>query len=521
MSTSGASLLRPDLSAEAIRLARMVHRLLPDEAEVAGLLALMLLTDARRAARSGPGGELVPMAEQDRSRWDRGQVNEGIELVRGVLDRGVAGPYLLQAAIAAVHDDSPSPQGTDWARIEQLYEQLASISDNPVVTLNRAVAVAMARGPAAGLELLAAVEDDRRVAEDHRLHAVRAHLLEMLGQRAAAREAYEAAAARTGNLAQQRYLRARAAGSRLTADDRPPARDAAHLDPDQIRRQPQRRRSRPSGAASPAARVRRGCSRSSCPMPRRCCEPLIAVLNEHVVGCHCGPATCWARRDPLLGRALDTTMIRLAGVFLIGFVLVAACSGSGTPAPPATANPAAVSGGVTVGTATTGLGVVLTGANGLTLYTHAGDTATSSTCTGSCLAAWPPLTVATAQQAAAAPGVNGQLATLVRPEGSIQVPTTGSRCTTGRATRNRATSPVRARPGLAWPWPRAPPRLRGRRARARAATATDRRRRLRESSPTRCSRIRRAALPSLRETRADRSLGLQTRDYEPTPARPV
>ena len=118
---------------------------------------------------------------------------------------------------------------------------------------------------------------------------------------------------------------------------------------------------------------------------------------------------------------MDTTKIRLAGVFLIGVVLVAACSGSGTPAPPATVGPVAVSGGVTVGTATTGLGVVLTGANGLTLYTHAGDTATTSTCTGSCLAAWPPLTVATAQQAAAAPGVNGQLATFVRPEGSIQV----------------------------------------------------------------------------------------------------
>ena len=146
-----------------------------------------------------------------------------------------------------------------------------------------------------------------------------------------------------------------------------------------------------------------------------------AVLNEHVVGCDCVPPLVGRGTTPLLGRAADTTMIRLAGVFLIGSVLVAACSSSGTPAPAATVTPAAVSGGVTVGTATTGLGVVLTGADGLTLYTHAGDTATTSTCTGSCLAAWPPLTVATAQQAAAAPGVNGQLATIVRPEGSLQV----------------------------------------------------------------------------------------------------
>jgi RNA polymerase sigma factor (sigma-70 family) len=211
VSTSGASLQRPDLSAEAIRLARMMHMLLPEDPEVAGLLALMVLTDARRAARGGPHGELVPMAEQDRSRWDPGEIGEGIGLVSGALDRGVAGPYLLQAAIATVHDQSPTAEATDWARIEVLYEQLASLSDNPVVTLNRAVAIAMSRGPAAGLALLAEVEEDKRVAEDHRLHAVRAHLLEMLGRRDAAREAYQAAATRTGNLAQQRYLRAQAA----------------------------------------------------------------------------------------------------------------------------------------------------------------------------------------------------------------------------------------------------------------------------------------------------------------------
>ncbi len=223
VSTKGASLQRPDLSAEAIRLARLVYRLLPNDPEVAGLLALMLLTDARRAARSGPRGELVPMAEQDRSTWDRSEISEGIELVSGAFDQGVAGPYLLQAAIAALHDESPTTLATDWARIEGLYEQLESIADNPVVTLNHAVAVAMARGPAAGLEMLAAVERDRRFADDHRLYAVRAHLLELLGDHDAALVAYEAAASRTGNLAQQRYLRARAV--RLQANSDQPTSD--------------------------------------------------------------------------------------------------------------------------------------------------------------------------------------------------------------------------------------------------------------------------------------------------------
>jgi RNA polymerase sigma factor (sigma-70 family) len=210
VSTTGPSLQRPDLAAEAIRLALMVHGLLPDDPEVAGLLALMLLTDARREARTGPGGELVPMDEQDRGRWDRAEIAEGIELVDGALDRGVAGPYLLQAAIAAVHDNSPVADTTDWPRIEWLYDQLALISDSPVVALNRVVAVAMAHGAAAGLELLATLDADKLVDDDYRLYAVRAHLLEMLGQVDAAREAYEAAATRTGNLAQQRYLRARA-----------------------------------------------------------------------------------------------------------------------------------------------------------------------------------------------------------------------------------------------------------------------------------------------------------------------
>ncbi len=145
VSTSGASLQRPDLAAEAIRLARLVYRLLPNVPEVAGLLALMLLTDARRAARTGAHGELVPMAEQDRSTWDRGEISEGLELVSGAFDQGVAGPYLLQAAIAALHDESPTIKATDWVRIEGLYEQLATISDNPVIALNHAVAVAMVR----------------------------------------------------------------------------------------------------------------------------------------------------------------------------------------------------------------------------------------------------------------------------------------------------------------------------------------------------------------------------------------
>ena len=211
VSTEGPGLQRPDLAGEAIRLARMVHRLLPVDPEVSGLLALMLLTDARREARTGPQSELVPMSEQDRTRWDRAEIAEGSTLVAETLDRGVAGPYLLQAAIAAVHDGAPSADTTDWVRIEQLYGQLAEISDTPVVTLNRAVAIAMVHGAAAGLELLATLEKDWRIAEDHRMYAVRAHLLEMLGRSDRAREAYEAAASRTGNLAQQRYLRDRAA----------------------------------------------------------------------------------------------------------------------------------------------------------------------------------------------------------------------------------------------------------------------------------------------------------------------
>jgi RNA polymerase sigma factor (sigma-70 family) len=209
--TSGARLQRVELSAEAIRLARMVHRLLPDDAEVAGLLALMLLTDARRVARTGPGGALIPMADQDRSRWDAGSIAEGVALVTDALARGPVGPYQLQAAIAAVHDQAPDAEATDWPQILGLYQLLLRIADNPVVRLNHAVAVAMVRGPRAGLALVDGLRADDRIAADHRLHAVRGHLLEMAGERAAARDSYLAAAQQTTSLPQQRYLHAQAA----------------------------------------------------------------------------------------------------------------------------------------------------------------------------------------------------------------------------------------------------------------------------------------------------------------------
>jgi RNA polymerase sigma factor (sigma-70 family) len=210
-STSGSHLHRTELTAEAIRLARIVHRLVPEDPEVAGLLALMLLTDARRPARTGPGGELVPMAEQDRSRWLADSIAEGIALVTDALPRGRTGPYQLQAAIAAVHAEAPSAAETDWPQIVALYELLLRVSDNPVVALNHAVALAMAHGPAAGLARLAEVETDERLTGDHRPLAVRAHLLERSGDHAAARETYLAAADRALTLPQQRYLNAQAA----------------------------------------------------------------------------------------------------------------------------------------------------------------------------------------------------------------------------------------------------------------------------------------------------------------------
>jgi predicted RNA polymerase sigma factor len=176
----------------------------------------MLLTDARRRARTGPHGELIPMAEQDRSLWDADNIAEGVALITGALPRGPTGPYQLQAAIAAVHDEAPSAEATDWPQIVALYELLMQISGNPVVALNHAVAVAMVRGPEAGLDLLGKLGADQRVAADHRLHAVRAHLLEMAGDHAAARDCYQEAARRAASLPQQRYLHARAA--RLTDD---------------------------------------------------------------------------------------------------------------------------------------------------------------------------------------------------------------------------------------------------------------------------------------------------------------
>ncbi|GAA3837244.1 sigma factor-like helix-turn-helix DNA-binding protein [Sphaerisporangium flaviroseum] len=210
-STSGPSLHRDELSAEAIRLARMVHRLLPDDGEVTGLLALMLLTDARRPARTGPDGGLIPMAQQDRRLWNAGHIAEGVALITGALGRGPAGPYQLQAAIAALHDEAPSAEATDWPQITALYEALMGMSANPMVALNHAVAVAMAHGPHAGLSLLHKLQADERIAGDHRLYAVRAHLLEMTGEHRAARESYQEAARRTTNLPQQRYLHAQAA----------------------------------------------------------------------------------------------------------------------------------------------------------------------------------------------------------------------------------------------------------------------------------------------------------------------
>jgi predicted RNA polymerase sigma factor len=210
-STSGPSLQRGELGAEAIRLTRMVHGLLPDDSEVTGLLALMLLTDARRLARTGPDGELVPMAEQDRRLWNAGNIAEGVALITDALPKGAVGPYQLQAAIAALHDEAPNAEATDWPQIVALFELLLRISDNPVVALNHAVAVAMARGARSGLDLVDTLEGDERLAEDHRLYAVRAHLLEMSGDRAGAHAAYLAAAGRTTNLPQQRYLHARAA----------------------------------------------------------------------------------------------------------------------------------------------------------------------------------------------------------------------------------------------------------------------------------------------------------------------
>ena len=210
-SSSGPDLARTDLSGEAIRLARGVRAGLPDDPEVAGLLALMLLTDARRPARTGADGELVPLAEQDRTLWDRDLIAEGVALITAALQRGQVGEYQAQAAIAAVHDQAPRHADTDWSEILSIYGLLERMTGNPMVTLNRAVAVAMVDGPRAGLDLLDEAGRDPALDSHHRLHAVRAHLLELAGDRPAARVEYEVAARGTLSTPEQRYLEQRAA----------------------------------------------------------------------------------------------------------------------------------------------------------------------------------------------------------------------------------------------------------------------------------------------------------------------
>jgi len=209
--SSGPALHRADLTTEAIRLARMLHHLVPAEAEAAGLLALMLLTDARRAARTTADGLIVPLAEQRRELWSKARIEEGIALVTRTLGTAPIGPYQLPAAIAAVHDEAPRAEETDWPQILALYEVLERVSPGPVVTLNRAVAVAMVDGPRAGLALLGTLDTDDRMAHNHRLEAVRGHLLELAGDTPAARESYQRAARATASLPEQQYLALRAA----------------------------------------------------------------------------------------------------------------------------------------------------------------------------------------------------------------------------------------------------------------------------------------------------------------------
>ena len=215
--SAGQQLHRGDLTGEAIRLTRTIHERLPDDGEVTGLLALMLLTEARRPARTRGDGSLVSLAEQDRSRWDRDLIGEGIGLISDALSNARLGPYQLQAAIAAVHDEAPTVEETDWKQVLALYELLEHVSPNPMVTLNRAVALAMVHGPDAGLELLSTLEGDTRMAKHHRLHAVRGYLHERSGNGAAAVDSYRSAARLSSNLPERRYLYAKAAS--LSHDD--------------------------------------------------------------------------------------------------------------------------------------------------------------------------------------------------------------------------------------------------------------------------------------------------------------
>ncbi|HZM61409.1 MAG TPA: RNA polymerase sigma factor [Vicinamibacterales bacterium] len=209
--SSGPALQRSDLTAEAIRLTRAVHQLLPDDSEVGGLLALMLLTDARRAARSGPDGELIPLTTQNRELWDRSLIDEGIALVTSSLSKGAVGPYQLQAAIAALHDEAATADRTDWPQILALYGLLMRMSDNPMVSLNHAVAAAMVHGPDAGLRLVDALDIEGRLKGHHRIDAVRAHLLELAGDGEAAIRHYRRAANLTTSLPERTYLLTQAA----------------------------------------------------------------------------------------------------------------------------------------------------------------------------------------------------------------------------------------------------------------------------------------------------------------------
>jgi RNA polymerase sigma factor (sigma-70 family) len=208
--TSGEALNRVELSSEAIRLTRQLHAILPEEGEVAGLLALMLLTDARRAARTRPDGALIPLAEQDRRRWDKAAIAEGVAIIEATLPVAKPGPYQLQAAIAAVHDEAADVTSTDWQQILALYDVLAALAPGPMVALNRTVAVAMVHGPAAALAELNDAAADPALDGHHRVDAVRAHLLDQLGDQEGARESYLRAAQRTRSLPERRYLLARA-----------------------------------------------------------------------------------------------------------------------------------------------------------------------------------------------------------------------------------------------------------------------------------------------------------------------
>jgi len=210
-SSVGTHLQRLDLAREAIRLTRCAKTLLPDDVEVAGLLALMLLTDARRAARTGPEEELIPLTQQDRTLWDQVEISEGIELLTAALSKGSVGLYQLQAAIAAVHDEAARVEDTDWPQILALYELLKRVSPSPMVTLNHAIAAAMVHGPSEGLELLRTLDSDARLSGHYRLDAVRAHLLEMTGDYESAIKHYRIAASRTTSIPEQNYLMTQAA----------------------------------------------------------------------------------------------------------------------------------------------------------------------------------------------------------------------------------------------------------------------------------------------------------------------